>query len=248
MNNNIVLKAKSVSKFFGTITALNDVDLELKEGEVLGVVGDNGAGKSTLMKVLSGLYKPSEGNLYFDNNQVVLNSPRDSQNLGLEMVYQDLALAGNLPIGDNIFLGREPVKKIGPFNFLDHKKRKELTEKHLEKLKINVKSADQKVEELSGGQRQAVAIARATAFNAKIVIMDEPTAALAVKEVGKVLDLILNLKKIGVSIIVISPRMDDIFSVCDRVMALYQVTNFADAYLKDTSRDEVIGWIMGKKD
>ena len=117
MNNNVVLQAKSVSKFFGTITALNDVDLELKEGEVLGVVGDNGAGKSTLMKVLSGLYKPSEGNLYFDNNQVVLNSPRDSQNLGLEMVYQDLALAGNLPIGDNIFLGREPVKKLGPFNW-----------------------------------------------------------------------------------------------------------------------------------
>ena len=248
MSNNIVLKAKSVSKFFGTITALNNVDLELNEGEVLGVVGDNGAGKSTLMKVLSGLYKPSEGSLYFDNKNVILNSPRDSQNLGLEMVYQDLALAGNLPIGDNIFLGREPTKKVGPFNFLDHKKRKELTEEHLAKLKINVKSADQKVDELSGGQRQAVAIARATAFNAKIVIMDEPTAALAVKEVGKVLDLILNLKKIGVSIIVISHRMDDIFSVCDRVMALFQGTNFAEAPLNNTSRDEVIGWIMGKKD
>ena len=248
MSNNIVLKAKSVSKFFGTITALNNVDLELNEGEVLGVVGDNGAGKSTLMKVLSGLYKPSEGSLFFDNKNVILNSPRDSQNLGLEMVYQDLALAGNLPIGDNIFLGREPTKKIGPFNFLDHKKRKELTEEHLAKLKINVKSADQKVDELSGGQRQAVAIARATAFNAKIVIMDEPTAALAVKEVGKVLDLILNLKKMGVSIIVISHRMDDIFSVCDRVMALFQGTNFAEASLNNTSRDEVIGWIMGKKD
>tara|TARA_B100001123_G_C15258341_1_gene1005601 strand:- start:831 stop:1577 length:747 start_codon:yes stop_codon:yes gene_type:complete len=248
MSNNIVLKAKSVSKFFGTITALNNVDLELNEGEVLGVVGDNGAGKSTLMKVLSGLYKPSEGSLYFDNKNVILNSPRDSQNLGLEMVYQDLALAGNLPIGDNIFLGREPTKKVGPFNFLDHKKRKELTEEHLAKLKINVKSADQKVDELSGGQRQAVAIARATAFNAKIVIMDEPTAALAVKEVGKVLDLILNLKKMGVSIIVISHRMDDIFSVCDRVMALFQGTNFAEAPLNNTSRNEVIGWIMGKKD
>jgi len=248
MTESIVLEAKSVSKFFGTITALDDVNLQLKKGEVLGVVGDNGAGKSTLMKVLSGLYKPSEGSLYFDSKQIVLNSPRDSQNLGLEMVYQDLALAGNLPIGDNIFLGREPVKKIGPFNFLDHKKRKQLTEEHLAKLKINVKSADQKVEELSGGQRQAVAIARATAFNAKIVLMDEPTAALAVKEVGKVLDLILNLKKLGVSVIVISHRMDDIFSVCDRVMALFQGTNFAESELKNTSRDEVIGWIMGKKD
>ena len=164
------------------------------------------------------------------------------------MVYQDLALAGNLPIGDNIFLGREPTRKVGLFNFLDHKKRKQLTEEHLAKLKINVKSADQKVEELSGGQRQAVARARATAFNAKIVLMDEPTAALAVKEVGKVLDLILNLKKLGVSVIVISHRMDDIFTVCDRVMALFQGTNFAESELKNTSRDEVIGWIMGKKD
>ena len=122
MSSNIVLEAKSVSKFFGTITALNNVDLELNKGEVLGVVGDNGAGKSTLMKVLSGLYKPSEGSLHFEKKQIVLNSPRDSQNLGLEMVYQDLALAGNLPIGDNIFLGREPIRKVGFFNFLDHKK------------------------------------------------------------------------------------------------------------------------------
>ncbi len=248
MSDELVLEAKSVSKFFGTITALQNVDLHLNKGEVLGVVGDNGAGKSTLMKVLSGLYKPSEGALFFDKEKVTLNSPRDSQNLGLEMVYQDLALAGNLPIGDNIFLGREPTRKVGPFNFLDHKKRKQLTEEHLAKLKINVKSADQKVEELSGGQRQAVAIARATAFNAKIVLMDEPTAALAVKEVGKVLDLILNLKKLGVSVIVISHRMDDIFTVCDRVMALFQGTNFAESELKNTSRDEVIGWIMGKKD
>ena len=248
MSEEIVLEAKSICKFFGKITALSDVNLQITKGEVLGVVGDNGAGKSTLMKVLSGLYKPSEGSLFFEGNKVNLNSPRDSQNLGLEMVYQDLALAGNLPIGDNIFLGREPVKKMGPFNFLDHKKRKQLTEEHLAKLKINVKSADQKVEELSGGQRQAVAIARATAFDAKIVIMDEPTAALAVKEVGKVLDLILNLKNLGVSVIVISHRMDDIFSVCDRVMALFQGTNFAESTLKNTSRDEVIGWIMGKKD
>ena len=231
-----------------SLHVLKGINFDIEEGELVAIMGSSGSGKSTLMKVLSGLYKPSEGSLFFSGNKVNLNSPRDSQNLGLEMVYQDLALAGNLPIGDNIFLGREPVKKVGPFNFLDHKKRKQLTEEHLNKLKINVKSADQKVEELSGGQRQAVAIARATAFNAKIVIMDEPTAALAVKEVGKVLDLILNLKNLGVSVIVISHRMDDIFSVCDRVMALFQGTNFAESMLKDTSRDEVIGWIMGKKD
>jgi len=244
---NIVLEAKNISKYFGTITALENVSLTVREGECLGVVGDNGAGKSTFMKVLSGLYKPSSGSLFFDGNKEILNSPKDSQNLGLEMVYQDLALAGNLPIGENIFLGREPTKNFGFLKLLDYKKIKELSEAHLDKLKIHVKSADQKVEELSGGQRQAIAIARATAFNSKIVIMDEPTAALAIKEVGKVLDLINSLKKMGVSVIIISHRMDDIFAVSDRVMALFQGTNFAESELYKTTRDEVIGWIMGKK-
>ena len=246
-SNELLLEAKGITKYFGTITALENVNLKVHGGECLGVVGDNGAGKSTLMKVLSGLYKPSSGSLYFQGKEEILESPKDSQNLGLEMVYQDLALAGNLPIGENIFLGREPTKNIGFLKFLDFNKIKELTNAHLGKLKINVKSADQKVEELSGGQRQAVAIARSTAFNAKVVIMDEPTAALAIKEVGKVLDLINSLKKTGVGVIVISHRMDDIFSVCDRVMALFQGTNFAESELSNTSRDEVIGWIMGKK-
>ena len=246
-SKNIVLEAKNISKYFGTITALENVNLTVREGECLGVVGDNGAGKSTFMKVLSGLYKPSSGSLFFDGNKEILNSPKDSQNLGLEMVYQDLALAGNLPIGENIFLGREPTKKFGFLKLLDYKKIKELSEAHLDKLKIHVKSADQKVEELSGGQRQAIAIARATAFNSKIVIMDEPTAALAIKEVGKVLDLINSLKKLGVSVIIISHRMDDIFAVSDRVMALFQGTNFAESELSKTTRNEVIGWIMGKK-
>ena len=245
--NKLLLEAKGITKYFGTITALENVNLKVHEGECLGVVGDNGDGKSTLMKVLSGLYKPSQGALFFEGKEKVLESPKDSQILGLEMVYQDLALAGNLPIGENIFLGREPTKNIGFLKFLDFKKIQEMTNAHLDKLKINVKSADQKVEELSGGQRQAVAIARSTAFNAKVVIMDEPTAALAIKEVGKVLDLINKLKSTGVGVIVISHRMDDIFSVCDRVMALFQGTNFAEAQLDKTSRDEVIGWIMGKK-
>ena len=245
--NKLLLEAKGITKYFGTITALENVNLKVHEGECLGVVGDNGAGKSTLMKVLSGLYKPSQGALFFEGKEKVLESPKDSQILGLEMVYQDLALAGNLPIGENIFLGREPTKNIGFLKFLDFKKIQEMTNAHLDKLKINVKSADQKVEELSGGQRQAVAIARSTAFNAKVVIMDEPTAALAIKEVGKVLDLINKLKSTGVGVIVISHIMDDIFTVCDRVMALFQGTNFAESQLDKTSRDEVIGWIMGKK-
>jgi simple sugar transport system ATP-binding protein len=242
-----ILEANGISKYFGAITALDHVNFSVKHGEVLGVVGDNGAGKSTLMKVLSGLYTPSEGQLVFEGRPVSFGSPRDARRVGIEMVYQDLALAGNMPIYENIYLGREPGRKLLGLNFIDQKRARDMAAEHLERLKIHVKSVDQNVEELSGGQRQAVAIARATAFDARVVIMDEPTAALAIKEVGKVLDLIKSLKEHGVSIILISHRMDDVFYVCDRVMALFHGRNFAEAALAETSRNEVIGWIMGTK-
>jgi simple sugar transport system ATP-binding protein len=243
----MLLEAKGISKFFGAITALRDVNFHVAPGEVLGVVGDNGAGKSTLMKILSGLFVPSEGELIFDGKPVRFSSPKDAQKLGIEMVYQDFALAGNMPIYENIFLGREPGTKFGPLTVVNHGRARKLAAEHLERLKIHVKSIDQNTEDLSGGQRQAVAIARSTAFDGKLVIMDEPTAALAIKEVGKVLDLIRTLKEHGVAVIIISHRMDDIFYCCDRVMALYQGTNFAESELSATSRNEVIGWIMGTK-
>jgi simple sugar transport system ATP-binding protein len=242
-----LLEARGVKKYFGAITALDGVSFHVAPGEALGVVGDNGAGKSTLMKVLSGLYAPSEGELYFAGSPVKFHSPRDARKMGIEMVYQDFALAGNMAIYENIYLGREPGRKFAGLTVIDRDLARRMAAEHLDKLKIHVKSIDQNVEELSGGQRQAVAIARATAFDAKVVIMDEPTAALAIKEVGKVLDLIKSLKEHGVAVIIISHRMDDIFYCCDRVMALYQGTNFADAPLKDTNRNEVIGWIMGTK-
>ncbi len=245
-----LLEAHGIWKYFGAVTALRDVDLELWPGEVLGVVGDNGAGKSTLMKVLSGLHPASEGQIIFDGRQVQFGSPRDARDLGIEMVYQDLALAGNMNIAENIYLGREPTRRVlgGLMSLFDHRAGREKAKQHLDNLKIHVKSVEQKVEELSGGQRQAVAIARSIAFQARIVIMDEPTAALAVKEVGKVLDLIVGLKNRGISVVIISHRMDDIFYVCDRVMALYHGTNFAESKLAETSRSEVIGWIMGTKE
>lgn len=242
-----LLEARGIAKYFGAITALHDVNFHVNAGEVLGVVGDNGAGKSTLMKILSGLYQPSEGELIFDGRPVQFSSPKDARAKGIEMVYQDFALAGNMPIYENIYMGREPGKKFGPLTIIDHKLSRKMAQSHLDNLHIHVKSVDQNTEDLSGGQRQAVAIARATAFDAKIVIMDEPTAALAIKEVGKVLDLIKRLKDHGVAVIIISHRMDDIFYCCDRVMALYQGTNFAEAELGDTNRNEVIGWIMGTK-
>jgi simple sugar transport system ATP-binding protein len=242
-----ILEAKGIAKYFGAITALRNVNFHVNAGEALGVVGDNGAGKSTLMKIMSGLYAPSEGSLHFEGRPVRFTSPRDARKLGIEMVYQDFALAGNMPIYENIYLGREPGRKIGGLTLLDRARTREMAAAHLDKLRVHVKSIDQSVEELSGGQRQAVAIARATAFNAKVVIMDEPTAALAIKEVGKVLDLIRSLRDHGVAVIIISHRMDDIFYACDRVMALYQGSNFAEAPLNDTTRNEVIGWIMGTK-
>jgi len=242
-----LLEARGISKFFGAITALRDVNFHVGQGEVLGVVGDNGAGKSTLMKILSGLFRPSEGELIFNGAPVNFSSPKDAQKLGIEMVYQDFALAGNMAIYENIYLGREPGTKFGPLTIVDHKRARQMASDHLDRLHIHVKSVDQNTEDLSGGQRQAVAIARATAFDGKLVIMDEPTAALAIKEVGKVLDLVKSLKDHGVAVIIISHRMDDIFYCCDRVMALYQGTNFAESQLEQTSRNEVIGWIMGTK-
>jgi ABC-type sugar transport system ATPase subunit len=243
-----LLEGSGIFKYFGAITALNDVSFHLKRGEVLGVVGDNGAGKSTLMKILSGLYAPSEGQLVFEGRPLRFSSPRDARAVGIEMVYQDLALAGNMPIYENIYLGREPGRKLFGLTVVDQKRARDMAAEHLERLKIHVRSIDQNVEELSGGQRQAVAIARATAFDARVVIMDEPTAALAIKEVGKVLDLIKSLKDHGVSVVLISHRMDDVFYVCDRVMALFHGRNFAEAPLPATTRNEVIGWIMGTKD
>ncbi len=244
-----ILEARGISKYFGAVTALEDVNLRLYPGEVLGVVGDNGAGKSTLMKVISGLYPPNKGELFFQGQPVHFSSPRDARDLGIEMVYQDLALAGNMQIDENIFLNRELTRNfLGRLiKFVDHKANRRKAQEHLDKLHIQVKRVTQRVEELSGGQRQAVAIARATAFSAKVVIMDEPTAALAIKEVGKVLDLIKGLREVGVSVILISHRMDDVFYVCDRIQALFHGRNFAEDYLKNISRNEVIGWIMGSK-
>ena len=242
-----LLEARGITKRFGAITALDGVDLRLFPGEVLGIVGDNGAGKTTLMKVLSGLHAPTEGVIVFDSRTVVLNSPRDAQNIGIEMVYQDLALAGNLPIHENIYLGREPGRRVLGFTIVDEKLSRKMAMDHLDRLNITVKSVDQSVEELSGGQAQAVAIARATAFEGRVVIMDEPTAALAIKEVGKVLDLIKSLKDHGASVMLISHRMDDVFFVCDRVMALFHGRNFEEAPIAETNRNEVIGWIMGTR-
>lgn len=230
-----LLKLEGIEKSFGTIRALKGISLTLERGEVLGLVGDNGAGKSTLMKVLSGAEIPDKGKIFFNDKEVRLNSPRDARELGIEMVYQDLSLCNTINVAKNLFLGREPIKKLLGLNFIDenviHKKAEEI----LKKFGINVSSTHALVKKLSGGQRQAVAIGRTILFNPKILIMDEPTAALAVKEVGKVLELIKLLKNHNVAIVFISHRLQDIMEVSDKIVVMYEGLKIAERKGSETS-------------
>ena len=216
-----VLVAKSLSKKYGTVVALESADLELYPGEVLGVIGDNGAGKSTLIKVLCGAVIPDSGEILLDGKKVSFTSPIEARTLGIETVYQNLALSPALSITDNMFLGREIRQKgfIGTFlRFLDQKAMAEEARKRLSDLGLlTIQNINQLVETLSGGQRQGVAVARATSFGTKVVIMDEPTAALGVKESRRVLELIGEVRARGIPIILISHNMPHVFEVADRI-------------------------------
>lgn len=244
------VEMRGIVKNFGPVQALRGVDLRLGRREVLGLVGDNGAGKSTLMKVLTGVHQPDGGQILFEGRPVHFSSPHDSRIVGIEMVYQDLALAGNLAVDGNIFLGREKTRPYlgGLVNLLDHKGMAHEAIRLLERLKIDIKSVDYRVETLSGGQRQAVAIGRSAGFEAKVVIMDEPTAALAVKEVSKVLDLIHGLKDHDVAVILISHRLQDIFAVCDRIMVLRQGQVVGNTPKSQTNMDEIVALITGAQE
>jgi ABC-type sugar transport system ATPase subunit len=243
-----LVEMRGISKSFGPVRALEKVDLAIGEREVVGLVGDNGAGKSTLMKILTGAYQPDGGQILFQGHPVHFTSPHESRAAGIEMVYQDLALAGNLTVAANIFLGREPIKRTwGLFGFMDEARIAASAQSLLERLKIEIRSVQLRVENLSGGQRQAIAIARATAFNARLVIMDEPTAALAVKEVAKVLDLVQSLRGHGVSVILISHRLQDVFAVCDRIVVLYEGSVVGNLDASTTTMDEVVSRMVGSR-
>lgn len=245
-----VVEMQGIVKNFGPVRALRGVDLWLDQDEVLGLVGDNGAGKSTLMKVLTGVHQPDGGRIKFEGQPVQFDSPHDSREIGIEMVYQDLALAGNLSVDANIFLGREMRRNYlgGLIKLLDHKGMAREAAQLLERLRIDIKSIEYRVETLSGGQRQAVAVGRSAGFEAKLVIMDEPTAALAVKEVSKVLDLIQGLKDHDVSVILISHRLQDIFAVCDRIMVLRQGQVVGNTSKSETHMDEIVALITGAQE
>lgn len=242
-----LIEMKGIFKSFGAIKALQSVNFEVMPAEIVGLVGDNAAGKSTLMKVLSGAYVADQGEIWVNGKKAHISNPVDSRNLGIEMLYQNFALAGNINIYQNIFLGRELTKNylIGLFNILNKKEMAHRSFELISRLKIDIPSVYKRVKELSGGQQQSVAIARVIAFDARLIIMDEPTANLGIKEVGRLLDLIRRLKGQGISIIFISHRLDDIFSVGDRVIVLKRGKRVGMRPIKETTPSEVLRLIVG---
>ena len=250
--NTPVVEMRNIKKHFAAVQALRGVDLKLHHNEVLGLVGDNAAGKSTLMKVLSGAYVPDEGEILIEGEPVHFSNPMDARRRGIEMVYQDYALANNLDVSANVFMGREAVSlNLGPIGILDYRHMEQETKSLLNRLKIDIPSVRQKVERLSGGQRQAVAIARATAFDAKVIIMDEPTAALSVAAIDKVLELVRELKAQGASIIIISHRLEDIYRVSDRMIVLRQGRKVSDTPVEGDIhefRERVVAYMIGARD
>jgi len=239
-----VLELRGVAKSFGAIQALSGVDLTLGRGEVLGLMGDNGAGKSTLVKIIAGSFAPSAGEMLLGGAPVRFARPVEARQAGIETVYQDLALCDNLSAALNVFLGRELVRRVGPFRLLDHAAMNARAGELFSELKSETRPKDL-VKSMSGGQRQAVAIARTRLADPKIVLMDEPTAAISVRQVAEVLDLIRHLKATGHAVILISHRMPDVFAVADRVAVLRRGRKVADKPVAETSPEEVTGLITG---
>jgi simple sugar transport system ATP-binding protein len=240
-----LLELHNIAKSFGALEVLRGVDLELYAGEVLALLGDNGAGKSTLMKILAGAIPADKGEIRFQGQPVTYHHPGGARALGIEMVYQDLALCDSLDAAHNLFLGREPTRSVMGFRFVDRSQMYVNARLALDELHITVRSLRLPIRFLSGGQRQSIAIGRAVAFEPKLLILDEPTAALAVREVEKVLGLIQRLKGQGVSIVLITHRLQDVFRACDRIAILYEGTMRAQRRIDETSLEEVIAFMMG---
>ena len=239
-----LLEVRNVSKSFGAIHAVNDISLSIEPGEVVGLMGDNGAGKSTLVKLIAGNFPPTDGEVLVDGEVCHFHKPIQARAKGIEVVYQDLALADNLTAAQNVFLGRELNKGIWPFRVLDKQAMIDRSAELFDELKSETRPRDL-VRKMSGGQRQAVAIARTRLSNAKLVLMDEPTAAISVRQVAQVLELIRRLKHQGVAVILISHRMPDVFAVSDRIIVMRRGAKVADKATASTSPEEITGLITG---
>ncbi|MDH4247686.1 MAG: ATP-binding cassette domain-containing protein [Deltaproteobacteria bacterium] len=235
-----IVQMRDINKSFGAIKALDGVNFHLMPGEIVGLVGDNSAGKSTLMKILSGAYTRDSGEIFMEGREVHFHNPHDSRDRGIEMIYQDFALCGNMDIASNMFLGRWPKKGL----FVDKARMEKEAADILAKLKVEVSSVRLKVESLSGGRQQSVAIARAISFNPKVIILDEPTANLSVTATNRLLETMAELKHHGVAQIIISHRLQDIFAVGDRVMVLKRGKNAGERQIVKTTTEEVLRLIV----
>ena len=241
-----LLEVRHLSKSFGAVQALKEVSMRIGAGEVVALAGDNGAGKTTLIKAISGVYPPSGGEILLDGRPVRFASPQEARDQGIETIYQDLALADNLTIGANIFLGREPMRKaLGFLPVLDRRKMAEAARETMALLDFHVSRMDAPVSNFSGGQRQAVAIGRAVYWNARVLIMDEPTAALGVPEQRKVISLIHQLKAQGRGVIFISHNLQDIFAVADRIIVLRRGVEAGERRISETTHEEVVRLMVG---
>lgn len=235
-----VVEMRHINKAFGAVNALVDVNLVLFPGEILGLVGDNSAGKSTLMKIMTGAYHRDSGDVLVAGQPTHFRSPHESREVGIEMIYQDFALCGNMDVGQNIFLGRWPRRGL----FVDRRKMYAEADEVLKRLKVDVNSVYQRVESLSGGRQQSVAIARAISFDPRVIILDEPTANLSVMATQRLLETMLELKKHGVAQIIISHRLQDIFEVGDRVMVLKRGENVGERTIANSTEQEVLEIIV----
>ena len=245
-----IFSIRGVTKIFGGLIAVDNVSFDVSRGEVVGLLGDNGAGKSTLIKCISGVHSPEEGEILFDGAAVAFTSPMDARRAGIETIYQDLALANNLDVGANIFLGREvKTRRLGGLiQTLDDRHMREESQQTLDLLQIRFPTLTEPIEKLSGGQRQAVAIARAVYWEARLMIMDEPTNNLGVPEQHKVLELIRTLKSRGVPVILITHVLPDAFAVTDRVVIMHRGRKVAEKITERTNTEELVQYMVGARD
>ena len=240
-NNTNLIEMKNITKTFGTVTALKNIDFHVRPQEIVGLVGDNGAGKSTLINILTGVYPPDNGEIFFEGENINLSSPKMARDLGIETVYQNLALIDLMSIARNFFLGREPVHSLGGvIDVLDKAKINKIAKEVLTDIGIRVRSVEEEVSVLSGGERQSVAIGRAIHFGAKLLVLDEPTAALSIKESLKVLDYVLEAKERGLSVIFITHNIYHVYSVADRFTILEHGKKLGDFQKEEICTDDLI--------
>lgn len=247
-DKNYLVRMENIHKEFGTIKALDNVNFGVEAGEVRALLGDNGAGKSTLIKILMGVYPQTSGQIFFEGKPVTINSPADAREIGIEAVYQDLALVNLMSISRNFFLGRELTRKIGPVSFLDMHKMSDLCRKSLADIGIVIRSADERVGSLSGGERQSIAIGRGVHFGAKVLILDEPTSALSVAETRKVLTYIENARERGLAVIFITHNVHHVFMVADSYTIIRHGMQVGTYYKGELSEDDIADLITGDRE